>query len=298
MTGAQGGGIIEEVVMVFFVAVMFTVGLRSMHAVSMVGKQMAGEKHRREYEKIAERRNELSNKLAEEKARSRRRLANQPMKVQATNSFGRILKQKAENKKKREAQAAARPREAWLGKNKFICSESKEALQLQPRVRCWFGSCCTRSGQDHMARYTHPGQTDWTDKPVTLQLTVIGKEANENSARAFTQAGGRGDFIEMGNAAKFLREYSGLPVAYLRKIADVVGGFTMTARLRREQFALALQAVDAVQEASKGGALTVDDIVFDCTGQPAVKKQKPRNSWVESCSVSDNSPVDGKAKAL
>jgi hypothetical protein len=200
--------------------------------------------------------------------------------LKGTNSFGRILADK-ERRQKESAQAALNaPRHAWLGKSEFISTQRKANLLLGPRMRCWFADCCYRTGKDHHARYTHPGEKDWTPQHVPVLVKEATAQVVKDTARAFTKAGGRGDFIEYGKAAHFLKDYSGLPSVFLHKIATNLGGFGVTSKIRREQFAYAMQAVDSVQAeitARSAGAkgplgsenrshlngLSIADLVFD-----------------------------------
>ena len=94
-----------------------------------------------------------------------------------------------------------------------------------------------------------------------------------STARAFTKAGGRGEFVQTAAAGQFLREYSGLPPAFLKKIREMVAGLSEVPRLRREQFAYAVRAVDALQAALAEGDVTVDDIVLDGTGGPKTEAE-------------------------
>jgi hypothetical protein len=188
-----------------------------------------------------------------------------------------------------------------VGKNEYTSTERKANLLLQPRMRCWFGSECYRTGKDHLGRYTHPGEEDWVCKKVTLHLKGVTEKAVKDTARAFTKADGRRDFVDSHKAAIFLREYSGLPVVFLRKVASVVGGVTMAPKLRREQFAVAMQAVDAMQRACKpddGNQISLDDFVFDGQGvkQLAAPKPAPRKSWVDTLPTTNRTVDTAKKK--
>ena len=66
------------------------------------------------------------------------------------NEFAGRIRRTALAAKRRAAKEAAKPRAAWLGKQRFLSSQIDDALlgstHFQPpaRPRCWFGSDCSR----------------------------------------------------------------------------------------------------------------------------------------------------------
>ena len=213
--------------------------------------------------------------LAERKQRAKAAAAAAPTRPahrpsDGINGFGSIMQSNARARERRELQ----PRVAWLGKAKFTRTPDPARLQHPQltteltRCRCWFGSECYRTGARHKAQYAHPGDDDWTERTVVLRLAPATAETVASTARAFTKAGGRGEFVHTAAAGRFLREYSGLPPAFLKKIREMVAGLSEVPRLRREQFAYAVRAVDALQAALAEGDVTIDDIVLDGTGGP------------------------------
>jgi hypothetical protein len=197
-------------------------------------------------------------------------MATNAPKETGENQFANQIRKVREAAEREAAENAAKPRIAWLGKQRFSSTPTQFFPDgyTPPKLRCWFGSHCGRCGStDHKGKYLHPGDEAWFDQEVVLSIAGATEETmrGKRETRMFLLAGGRGEFITVGKAGKFLKEYSGLPSTFLSKVKQL-GAVPSTdgARIRKEQFLFGVQVVEAIDAETKrlDGMLTVDDLVI------------------------------------
>ena len=252
-------GLLADVVLAACCCICFFVLTAVMRRATDLGKKANAAAARERWEETKE---------AERLMETKRKDAHRPNVYRKTgiNTFGGILKANVEAKIKRQKEDALRPRTAWLGKTRFTRTPDPSRVELT-RCRCWFGSECYRTSEKHKAGYCHPGDTDWWDRQVVLSLHATTEKHIEECSRGFTKAGGRGEFVPTDSAGVFLKAYSGLPACFLKKIGECVVGMDATVpKIRREQFAFAMRATDALQLIVADGDITVDDLVLDGVG--------------------------------
>lgn len=270
---AEPDGLVADVALVLLACLGFFLLTGVLRRFAEVGKQANAALARERWKETKE---------AERLVAEKRRAGNARPKVYSKtglNTFGGIAKSNAAAKDRQKREEALRPRTAWLGKTQFTRTPDPCRVDLT-RCRCWFGSDCYRTSGAHTAAYAHPGDTDWFERKVTVQVKPVTEQDLTDCARAFTKAGGRGDFVPTESAGFFLKAYSGLPAVFLKKIGETVLGMSaVIPKIRREQFVFAMRATDALQLVLADGDVTVDDIVLEGLGgtqQSAEDAQKER----------------------
>ena len=267
---AEADGLVADVAVVLLACLCFFLLTGVLRRFAEVGKQANAALAREKWKETKE---------AERLAAEKRRTGDARPKVYSKtglNTFGGIAKTNAAVKLRQKREEALRPRTAWLGKTQFTRTPDPSRVDLT-RCRCWFGSDCYRTSGAHTAAYAHPGDADWFERKVTVHVRPVTEQDLSDCARAFTKAGGRGDFVPTTSAGVFLKAYSGLPAVFLKKIGETVLG--MSAVIRREQFVFAMRATDALQLVLADGDVTVDDLVLEGLGgaqQSSEDAQKER----------------------
>jgi hypothetical protein len=270
---AEPEGILADVSLAVLCIVCFFLLTAALRRLADTGKRANAAMAREKWAETKEAERLAAVKRTEAKARPK------TYSQKGTNSFGGILKANGRAKLRQRQEEALRPRVAWLGKTRFTRTPDPKRVELT-RCRCWFGKDCYRTGGAHKAAYAHPGDTDWFDRKVMLHVQPANEGDLSECARAFTKAGGRGDFVPTESAGVFLKAYSGLPAVFLKKIGEnVLGLSAVIPKIRREQFAFAMRATDALQLVIADGDITVDDLVLEGVGgaqQSAAAAEKER----------------------